>query len=271
MKKLSELSAPALAAVVKEKSIKGAIAEIKNSIYAGADMIDLHLPCLSERDEESLRRIISSSSLPVLALHYNQTYEGEDAGFSEEDRVELLVDAVRAGAHGIDMQGYTYDIASKSAFVGEDKYSFTKGNPKEVVTDAAVISKQCEFIERVHSMGSEVLLSCHPGIFMNCEQVVDLALFLEERRPDIIKIVTRADTEDELFETMRTMPVLKREVKTPISFHASGEAGKLSRIVNPALGGQIAFCIERYNEASVMEQLDLRTARAVIDGIRKML
>lgn len=271
MKKLSELSAPALAAVVKEKSVKAAIAEIKNSVYAGADMVDLHLPCLLERDVESLGKIISSSSLPVLALHYNQTYEGADAGFSEEDRVECLLDAVRAGAHGIDMQGYTYDIASKSAFVGEDKYSFTKGNPKEVVTDAAVISKQCELIERVHSMGSEVLLSCHPGIFMNCEQVVDLALFLEERRPDIIKIVTRADTEDQLFETIRTMPVLKREIKTPIAFHASGEAGRLSRIINPTLGGQIAFCVERYNEASVMEQVDLRTARAVVDGLKKIL
>jgi len=234
-------------------------------------MIDLHLPCLGERDTESLRKIIASSSLPVLALHYNQTYEGEDAGFSEEDRVELLVDAVRAGAHGIDMQGYTYDIASKSLFVGEDKYSFTKGNPKEVVTDSAVIEKQCALIERVHSMGAEVLLSCHPGIFMNCEQVVELALFLEKRRPDIIKIVTRAENDEELFETVRTMKILKREVKTPVAFHASGEAGKLSRIINPALGGQIAFCIERYNEASVMEQLDLRTARAVIDGIRKML
>ena len=30
-------------------------------------------------------------------------------------------------------------------------------------------------------MGAEVLLSCHPGIQMKCEQVVDLALFLEKR------------------------------------------------------------------------------------------
>ncbi len=46
-------------------------------------------------------------------------------------------------------------------------------------------------------MGAEVLLSCHPGIPMNAGQIVDLALFLEKRSPDIIKIVTIANTEDE--------------------------------------------------------------------------
>ena len=271
MKKLAELNAPALAGVVKAQSEKGAIAEIKNCLSAGADMIDLHLSCLETRGEESLGRIIASSKLPVLALNYNMKYDGSDAGFSEEERVELFLSALSAGASGVDIQGYTYDIASKSGFLGEDKYSFTKGNPKEIVTDTAVIDKQCELFERVHSMGKEVLLSCHPGIAMNCEQVVDLALFLEERRPDIIKIVTRADTQAELLECIKTMTVLKREVKTPIAYHASGAAGMLSRILNPVLGGQIAFCVERYNEASVMEQVDLRAARAVVDGMNKIL
>jgi 3-dehydroquinate dehydratase len=66
------------------------------------------------------------------------------------------------------------------------------------------------------------------------------------------------------------MSVLKREVKTPVSYHASGVAGILSRILNPALGGQIAFCVDRYDEGCAKEQIDLRTARSVIDGIRKI-
>ena len=44
--KLSQLTAPALAGVVKEKSAQAAIAEINNCVYDGADMIDLHLSCL---------------------------------------------------------------------------------------------------------------------------------------------------------------------------------------------------------------------------------
>ncbi len=269
--KLSQLTTPALAGVVREKSVRGAIAEIKNCMYDGATMIDLHMSCLENTDIESLQRIILSSRLPVLALNYNSTYEWQEAGFSEEERVASFIHAVEAGAAGIDMQGYTFHLPPKKAFCGEDKYSFTKGNPKEIVTDEAIIAKQCELIEKVHFMGSEVLLSCHPDIPMKSDQVVNLALFLEKRNPDIIKIVTRADNEDDLAESIRTMLILKKEVKTPVAYHANGSAGTLSRIINPLLGGQIAFCVDRYNEGSTMEQIDLRTAAAIVENMKKII
>ncbi len=271
MKKISQIPAPAIAGVVKEKSIRGAVSEMKNCFYDGATMIDLHLPCLEDTSIDALKVIISSTNLPVFALNYNNTYGGADAGYTEEMRAESFWRAVEAGAAGIDMQGYTFHLPSKNGFCGEDKYSFTKGNPKEVVTDASVIAKQCELIGRVHSMGAEVLLSCHPGIPMSCEQVVDLAHFLEKRNPDIIKIVTKAENEDDLAESIRTMLSLKKEVKTPVAYHASGESGMRSRIINPLLGGQIAFCVDRYTEASTMEQLDLRTVSTIVENIKKII
>ena len=270
-RKLSQLTAPALAGVVKEKSAKAAIAEINNCVYDGADMIDLHLSCLENTETDELRKIITFSKLPVLALNYNTTYEGENAGYSEDDRADLFLRAVEAGAAGIDMQGYTFHLPSKKEFCGEDKYSFTKGNPKEIVTDEIIISKQCDLIERVHSMGAEVLLSCHPGIPMTADQVVDLALFLEKRNPDIIKIVTRADNDSDLIESIKAMILLKKEIKTLISYHANGTAGMLSRIINPVLGGQIAFCVDRYTEASVMEQIDLRSAKSIVENMKKII
>lgn len=166
MKILSKISGPALAGVIREKTAKAAIAEIKNCMYNGADMIDLHMSCLEKSDTDILRDIISSSKLPVLALNYNSRYDWSAAGFSEEERTECFLRAVDAGAAGIDMQGYTFHAPSKDGFCGENKYSFTKGNPKEVVTDKTIISKQMDFIEQVHSKGAEVLLSCHPGIPM---------------------------------------------------------------------------------------------------------
>lgn len=272
MKRLSELQAPALAGVVKERYALDAIGEMRNCRYDGADMIDLHLSCLEENSTEDLRKIITSSKLPVLALFYhNITFDNKDVVCTEEERIALFLRAVEAGVAGIDIQGYTYHLPSKAGFCGEDKYSFTKGNPKEVVTDEAIISKQCELIERVHSMGAEVLLSCHPGIPMNCEQVVELALFMEKRKPDLIKIVTTAANDEEMFEALKTMKTLKKEVKTPIAYHASGEAGMLTRILNPVLGGQIAFCVDHYNGASAMEQIDLRTARIIADNMKKII
>ncbi|MBR2907960.1 MAG: type I 3-dehydroquinate dehydratase [Clostridia bacterium] len=268
--KLSTLTAPAVAGVVRETSVRAAIAEIKNCIYDGATMIDLHMSCLANSDVESLRKIISASRLPILALNYNNTFTMGKAGLTEEERVDSFRRAIEAGAAGIDMQGYTFHLPSKSGFCGEDKYSFTKGNPKEVVTDEKVISKQCELIELAHANGTEVLLSCHPGIPMKAEQVVDLALFLEQRNPDIIKIVTKARDEDDLAESIRTMLLLKKEIKTPIAYHANGSAGMLSRIINPILGGQIAFCVDHYNAGSTMEQIDLKTAVAAIESVQKI-
>ncbi len=271
MKKLSEITAPALAGVVREKSAKAAIAEIKNCLFDGADMVDLHLSCLENTDLDTLKAIVNSSKLPILALNYNKGYNWEESGYSEEEREDLFLRAVDAGVAGIDMQGYTFDAKSKTGFYGEDKYSFTKDSPREVVTDETIIAKQCEMIEKVHQKGAEVLLSCHPFVRMNCDQVVDLALFLEQRKPDILKIVTLSESEEDLWECVKTMTVLKKEVKTPISYHVCGKTGVLSRILNPILGGQIAFCVDRYSESSTMEQLDLKTAKTVIDNMKKFM
>lgn len=271
MKRLSCIDAPAIAGVVREESTIKAIAEIKNCLYDGANMIDLHMSCLRDTSVDALKSIVKSSKLPILALNYNTKYDNSSAGYSEEERVQTFLRAIEAGAAGVDIQGYTYHLPSKTEFCGEDKYSFTKGNPKEVVTDEEVIAKQCELIETVHNMGGEVLLSCHPFIPMKSEQVVDLALFLEKRNPDIIKIVTYANTDEDMIESIKTIVELKKAVKTPVSYHAAGPKGKLSRILNPALGSQIAFCVNRFSESSTMEQLDLETAKKVIDGLGKIL
>lgn len=269
MKRLSTIPAPAVAGVIREKTTKAAIAEIKNCRLSGADMIDLHLSCLENRSPEELKKIISSTPLPILALNYNSRSDWSSLGLSEEERVQSFIDAVDAGAAGIDMQGYTFHTPSKSGYCGNAQYSFTAGNPKEVVTDPEIIEKQCALIEQIHSKGAEVLLSCHPGIPMTTEQVVDLALYLEKRNPDIIKIVTKAVTEADLNECIRTMTVLKKEVRTPVAYHCNGKAGLPSRIINPLLGGQIAFCVDRYTETSTMEQIDLKTARSMVDNYRR--
>lgn len=270
-KSLSRLPAPALAGVIREPTAVAAAAEIRNCLYSGADMIDLHVSCLEHDDVDTLRGIIGSSSLPVLALHYNMDSKGQPLDLSEEERVEAMLRAVEAGASGIDLQGYTFHRPSKDKFWGEDRYSFTKDGPKEVVTDAKIIEKQMEIVDRVHAAGAEVLLSCHPGVVLNAEQVVELALFMEQRKPDIIKIVSVAKTEEDMAESVRAMVALKKEVRTPVAYHANGAPGKLSRVVNPVLGGQIAFCVDRYKEGSTLEQPDLRTVRTILDNLKKIL
>lgn len=275
-KSFANVNTPMLAGVIKERTSANAIAQIKNCEYHGATGIDLHLSCFDDefKTVDSIKTIVNSSRLPILALNYNLSY---DKGFyesTEEDRTDLLLKAIEAGAAAVDIQGYTFDLYSKHNFRKEYSnmdYSFIKGNPKEVVVDDKTIGKQVEFIEKIHHMGAEVLLSNHTGIAMTTEQVVELALFVEKRKPDIIKIVTPADTEEEMAEAFRTMVALKKEVKTPVSYHCSGTKGALTRIVNPILGGFMCFCNDRYQHNSEMSQPLLETAKNIFDNIKKII
>ncbi len=266
---------PILASVVKEETKKAAMASITNSIYNGATGIDLHLSCMreEERTVDALRQIVNMCKLPILALNYDIDMFAQVQPSTEEERVDILLKAAEAGVACIDFQGYTLDKESKYKFRQEFShldYSFVKANPHEVIMDEKVIDKQMELFEKVHYMGTEVLLSCHPRVYLDAEQVVDLALFLEKRNPDVIKIVTSSRTEDDVIEGIRAMHLLKKELKTPVTYHLSGQSGKLSRILNPVLGGHIVFCNDRCNTASDMSQLDLREAKKVIDAMNLM-
>lgn len=267
---------PLLIGVVREKTVRASIAAIRNCEYHGATGIDLHLSCLeeSERTVESLSKIIQACRLPILALNYNQTYEYDSYTTDEESRIELLMRFVEAGGAAVDLQGYTYDLPSKTAFREEFShldYSFIRDLPKEVVVDEKIIQKQMELIDRVHHAGAEVLISTHPWVPMNCEQVVDLALFLEKRNPDVIKIVTPCYNDEQLAESFKTMLTLKKEVKTKVHFHCCGAAGSLTRIINPVLGGYLIFCSDGYTSSSNFEQLDLTTAKKVLDNLKKIM
>lgn len=275
-KSFAKVPSPMLAGVIKERTQKDAVAQIKSCQYHGATGIDLHLSCLDEefRTVECIRNIVNFSKLPVLALNYNLSYDKGIYEATEEERTDLILKGIEAGAAAADIQGYTFDLASKSGFREEYSnlnYSFIKNNPKEVVVDEKIIGKQIEFIEKVHHMGAEVLLSNHPGIPMNCQQVVDLALFVEKRNPDIIKIVTVANTEEEMIEAFKTMLTLKKEVETPVSYHCSGAFGNLTRVINPVLGGFMCFCNDRYQDNSDLNQPLLEIARPTIDNLLKML
>lgn len=273
-KSFAKQPSPLLIGVVRERTERQAIAAIRNCEYHGATGIDLHLSCLEDQSVESMGRIINAARLPILALNYNQTYDYVSFETEEEPRIDILMRYVKAGGAAVDIQGYTYDLPSKHAFRQEFSnmpYSFIRDNPREIVVDPKIIDKQMELIDRVHHEGAEVLMSTHPWVPMNCEQVVDLALFLEKRHPDVIKIVTPCENDEQLAESFKTMLTLKREVKTTVHFHCCGKAGSLSRILNPILGGYLIFCSDGYTESSNFEQLDLTTAKAIMDNIRKIM
>ena len=278
MERLSSFAkpeSPLLAAVIRQRTPKEAIAAITNAQYHGATGIDLHLSCLDDefKNTKSIESILKFCKIPVMALNYNHRIDYSTYSSDEESRVALLKMAVDAGVSCIDMQGYTFDLESKNNFRQEYQslgYSFTKGNPKEIVCDEAIIEKQMMLIDECHSVGCEVLLSCHPNVYLNPEQACDLARFLEKRNPDVIKLVCPCSSDEQLAESFGTMIALRKAVNCKVSFHLNGPKGKLSRIINPVLGGHLIFSIDGYTAADSPEQLDLATAKKALDAMNLM-
>lgn len=273
-KSFANLESPVIACVIREKSPSSAIASIRNAEINGAAAFDLHLSCLEDKykNEDNIRRIVNSTKKPMLGLNYNQAYDWTYIETTEKERIDLLMTAAKAGIAAVDIQGYTYDLPSKNGYMGSADFSFTKGNPKEIITDEKIIEKQIALIEEFHKMGTEVLLSTHPYIPMNCQQVIDLAKFLEKRNPDIIKIITLCENDKQMIEAFKTMVELKKVITDrKIHFHCCGEAGKLTRIINPVLGAYLTFCTDTFTESSNLEQPHLKTTADVINGIKKLI
>lgn len=265
--------APVLTGAVQEETADASIRAIKNFALRGAKGIDLHLTRMDEESlkSESLRRIISESPLPIFALDYTVTNTEKE----ENERIERLLRAFKAGASGIDMQGYSLDFKSRDVF--DDNFStselpFVQYKPKEVVVNPKVIEKQCEIIEKIHADGGEVLLSNHIATFMECDDLVELAAFLEKRNPDTLKFVTMCNTEYELGETVKAMLKINREIKTPTTLICNGKYRMISRILNALFGGYMVFCADTYLPPYAnMGQPDIAAIKKIIENADSLM
>ena len=266
-KSFANTKPPVLAAVIKETTPKAAMAAIKNSTLAGANAFDLHISVMNKESitVEALKPVFDFTEKPILALHYNQFPDAATPKDDDNERVRQLLIALEAGAAGIDLQGYTFEperdtkATFQSKWIGENM-RFASACPNEVTLNPATIEKQTELIENIHAKDGEVLLSTHTGCFLDCGQVVDLLDFLHQRKPDILKLVTSGcDTDEQLAEYFKTMLYVKeRYSDTKVHYHCNGKKTKLSRLIGPMLGAHIAFCVERYDELSVLDQLPLK-------------
>ncbi len=266
-KSFYEADTPVLAGVIKKNTAAAVIAEIKNNAIAGADAFDVHISCLKpeERTIEKLKQIANSTEKPIMALHYNQAYDGSSTNESDEERAEQLIRAARAGMACVDIQGYTFEPGKdtkatlKPAWITESM-SFASSLPNEVSLNPETEKKQIELIKKVHAEGAEVLLSTHTGCFLECRQVIDLLDLLAKRKPDILKLVTTGcDTDEQVDEYCKTLLLVKnRYPHIKVTYFCGGKKAAKTRALGLMLGAHIAFCVERYDALSTLMQLPLR-------------
>ena len=261
---------PFVVGVLRGKSALFNMATMKNAEYEGADAFDLHLNWMPEADrsEESLKKLFAFTKLPVLVLYYlEKTPFNNDPPPRWDERLDVQMRAIDCGAAGIDIQAHYFDNDSKSSLIGSN-LSFAAANPAEISLRPEIIDKQMDVIERVHAKGAEVLLSSHVGVELSCEQAVDLALEMEKRKPDIVKIVSPCNSEEQLGEVLKTIVTLRKELHTPFVYLGGGEKGKLSRIFGAALDNCLCFAVSRYDETHAFIQPPIRTAKSVLEEMK---
>ncbi len=234
---------PLLTNMVRDDTPNGCIATIKNAIYDGADAFGLHISCLQPqyRKAEDFRRIFAAmGQRPV----YLTNYRG--GGRPDEERMEVMLTALAAGGTLCDLVGDTFSPA-----------------PMELTRDAAAIDRQRAYIDRVHSMGREVLMSSHVLRFLPAEQVLDIALEHQARGADISKIVVSACSEEEELANIGITHLLKKELKIPFLFLSCGTHYKIHRLVGGMLGNCMTLCVQQHDPTSAKCKPVLRAMKQI--------
>ena len=241
---------PVIAGIIAGQTPQELIASAKNSEFEGAGGITIDLYDLKPefRNSESFKSIINSVNLPFMFYFYRKDKWKES---SDDDRQEVLLTAADAGASMIDVMGDLYDPS-----------------PNEITYNQNAIDKQKRLIDKIHSKGADVVISSHTRCPLTTEEVVKHTLELELRGPDVVKIVTTINTEEELAEALRTTIVLNRELKTPFIHLCGGKYSRPHRFMCPVLGTSILFAVPQYvAQYSGFFQPTIKSMKAVLDNI----
>ncbi|MBT4260797.1 MAG: shikimate dehydrogenase [Nitrospina sp.] len=168
-----------------------------------ADFLELRLDLMSDYDLEAL---LAASTKPCIVTNRTKREGGQFSG-SEEDRIEILKQAIAAGAEYVDIETST---------------------PKQLLKP---------FLESERK--SKVILSYH-NFTDTPEEIGHLYELMCAMPADILKIVTYAreiNNNLALFELLRRS---KKDDKKLIAL-CMGEKGEVSRILSPLLGGFLTF------------------------------
>lgn len=226
---------------------------VKNSIYAGADALGIQL-CRLKREyktEENYKSIFASAGgRPIYITNYRYCH---NEGMTDEECMDGLKTALSCGATLADIMG--------------DTFCRTEG---ELTTDKTAIDKQMKLIDEIHGMGKEVLMSSHIFSFAPAERVLQIALEHQKRGADIAKIVTGANSDEEMIENFRIAILLKKELKIPFLFLAGGTHTKLHRMISPMLGCCMYLAVYKHDGQAVPTQPTIAAVKAVSDNLDYM-
>jgi 3-dehydroquinate dehydratase type I len=240
-----------LVTIITDPTPDECIATMRNAAYDGTDGYGFMLDLLDQEfhtRHDFERMFAYAADRPILVMNYRNGARAPRR--TDEELIDSLLLAVEAGATMVDVVADIFDPS-----------------PLELSKRPEIVRRQQALVDRIHSMGGEVLMSSHTWQFMNAEETLGHFRHLEERGPDMVKIAMCARTEDEFLETMRATVAARRSLRSPFVHVCMGQYGKLHRVVSATLGSALVLCVQRYTATGHREQPLLRATRAVLDNL----
>ncbi len=240
---------PLLTVMLQCETPEVAIGRIRNANCLGADAYGLQVESLKPeyQNSDTYKRILAEmKGKPCYVTNYRTANNIEK---SDEELAEGIVTLAESAATLCDVMG---DMFCR--------------HPEELTDNEIAIKKQIELIDKIHSLGAEVLMSSHLYKYAPAERVLEIAFEQKRRGADIIKIVTGADTMEQQIENLRITNLLKRELGAPFLFLSCGECS-LHRRLGIKLGCCMSLCVYEHDHLSTPMQPLLSTMKAIRETI----
>ena len=236
---------PFLCSVITEETPEMSIYAIRSSEFDGAEayLYDLRQLDIKYHTREALTRIFNATDKPIMVYYYRRANRPP---VSDEVRAQTYLLSIEAGASAVDLMADLFDPS-----------------PLELTYNQDAIAKQMELIAAIRERGGEAMVSNHTLVPMSTEKVLEHARAILTRKPDMLKIVPRAATEEDLLEAFNTTAALRKELTIPFIHIVMGKYNAIHRVVGPMLGSALCFCVPYYNKDSTLEQPLLRATREV--------
>ena len=140
-------------------------------------------------------------------------------------------------------------------------------DPLELTKNPSAVSKQKELICEIHRRGGEVIMSSHVKRHLCQNDVIDFALSQEARGVDIVKLVTVADTMEQLMENLNASLLLQKRLSIPFIFVANGQYGKIQRNIGYMFGSFALLCVYRYRTPRIFSQPLIKSMKSVLQNV----
>lgn len=226
--------------MLTEKSLDATLEKIALYKAEGVEAFCLQIDRLPREDKcrERLSVIFDAmADYPVYATNYMRYNSEPDISY--ETLEEQLLLALELGATLIDVPADMYHSSDM-----------------EFTTDPVAIEKQKALINKIHERGGEVLMSSHVLRFIPKETAYTIALAQKERGADIAKIVTAANTDDELYHNFEISLMLREKLGIKNLFLCGGEKRMMHRLLGPLFDSAIFLVREEGTENEVQPTID---------------